>query len=193
VSDDGGLDELFGMTAAPAGRETAPKTRGRRSPGIRIAGNVALVAAATVVVVAALRAGSVHISLLLVIAMLAGLRLVTMAAHAVRPPRAMKGGSGASSGSARAADSLRATVRRWERMLDKAHSDSDTYARNVLPVLGELADERLRLRHGLTRSSDPRRARELLGEQVWAVLSDSGRRGLKTRDLETYVQAMERL
>ncbi len=84
-------------------------------------------------------------------------------------------------------------MRRWEKALDKAHSDSDTYARNVLPVLGELADERLRLRHGLTRASDPRRARQLLGEEAWAVLSDPGRRGLKTRDLETYVQAMERL
>ena len=189
---DGGLDDLFGMTA-PAGGEKAPKVRARRSPAVRIAGNVALVAAATVVLVAALRAAGVHISLLLVIAMLAGLRVVTIAAAAVRPPRARRGGSGSGGAPARPADSLRATVRRWELTLDKAHSDPDTYARNVLPVLGELADERLRLRHGLTRSSDPRRARELLGEQVWAVLSDSGRRGLKTRDLETYVQAMERL
>ncbi|MFB9333552.1 hypothetical protein ACFFTT_12110, partial [Actinoplanes octamycinicus] len=102
-------------------------------------------------------------------------------------------GAAAGADAARAADSLRASVRRWEQTLDKAHSDPDTYARNVLPVLGELADERLRLRHGLTRSSDPRRARELLGDEAWAVLSDPGRRGLRTRDLETYVQAMERL
>ncbi len=189
---DGGLSDLFEMTAAPSA-EPAPKTKRRRSPALRIVGNVALVAAATVVVVAALRAGSVHAPLLLVIALLAGLRLVTIAAAAVRPPRTIRGGANSGGASARAADSLRATVRRWERTLDKAHSDSDTYARNVLPVLGELADERLRLRHGITRAGDPGRARELLGEEAWAVLSDPGRRGLKTRDLDTYVQAMERL
>ncbi|GAA2880725.1 hypothetical protein Acy02nite_20560 [Actinoplanes cyaneus] len=188
----GGLGELFEMTAAPSA-EPAPKVRRRRSPVVRIVGNVILIAAATVVVVAALRAGSVHAPLLLVIALLAGLRLVTIAAAAVRPPRGVRGGAGGGSESARAADSLRATVRRWERTLDKAHSDPDTYARNVLPVLGELADERLRLRHGITRAGDPARARELLGEQAWSVLSDPGRRGLRTRDLETYVQAMERL
>ncbi|WP_436523730.1 hypothetical protein [Actinoplanes sp. HUAS TT8] len=188
----GGLGELFELTAAPSA-EPAPRVRKRRSPAVRVIGNVILIAAATVVVVAALRAGSVHAPLLLVIALLTGLRLVTIAAAAVRPPRTIRAGAGGGSESARAVDSLRATVRRWERTLDKAHSDSDTYARNVLPVLGELADERLRLRHGITRAGDPARARELLGEQAWAVLSNPGRHGLKTRDLETYVQAMERL
>ncbi|GIF12427.1 hypothetical protein [Actinoplanes teichomyceticus] len=192
MSDDSGLDELFGATAAPAG-ESAPRPRRRRSPVLRVAGNVLLVAAATVVVVAGLRAGAIQAPLPLVVALLIGLRLVTIAAAAVRPPRRRRGRAGAGDAAARAVDSLRATVRRWERSLDKAHSDPDTYARNVLPVLGELADERLRLRHGLTRASDPRRARELLGEPAWAVLADPGRRGLKARDLETYVQAMERL
>ncbi|GAA2685428.1 MULTISPECIES: hypothetical protein [Actinoplanes] len=189
---EGGLDGLFGATAGPA-QEKSPRIRRRRSPIVRVVGNLILVAAATVVVVAGLRAASVEAPLLLVIALVAGLRLVTIAAAAVRPPKQPKSRAGAGDAAARTADSLRATVRRWERSLDKAHSDSDTYARNVLPVLGELADERLRLRHGLTRTSDPRRARELLGEQAWAVLADPGRHGLKTRDLETYVQAMERL
>lgn len=189
---DGGLADLFEITAAPA-PASAPRPKRRRSPAFRVIGNVALVAAVTVVVVAIMRAGGVHAPLLLVVALVAGLRLITIAASAVRPPRVPRGRAGAGDASARAADSLRATVRRWERTLDKAHSDSDTYARNVLPVLGELADERLRLRHGITRAGDPRRARELLGEPAWAVLSDPGRHGLKARDLETYVQAMERL
>ncbi|AEV81838.1 hypothetical protein ACPL_941 [Actinoplanes sp. SE50/110] len=191
---DGGLDELFGMTAAPAAPEPAPAPARRRSPALRVAGNVLLVVVATVVVVAALRAGGVHVPLLLVVALLVGLRLVTMAAAAVRPPKPPRGRSGGTDAQARAADSLRATVRRWEWTLDKAHADPDTYARTVvLPVLGELADERLRLRHGITRATDPARARELLGGDAWAVLSDPGRRGLKAKDLETYVQAMERL
>nr|BFE76467.1 hypothetical protein GCM10020092_097680 [Actinoplanes digitatis] len=65
-------------------------------------------------------------------------------------------------------------MRRWERQLDWSQSDAEKFSRNVLPVLAELADERLRLKHGITRSSDPRRARELLGEPLWGV---SGRAG----------------
>ena len=60
-------------------------------------------------------------------------------------------------------------------------------------MLAELADERLRLRHGITRESDPRRARELLGDPLWAALHDRGRRSAKARELETYVDALERL
>jgi hypothetical protein len=62
-----------------------------------------------------------------------------------------------------------------------------------LPVLAELADERLRLRHGITRASDPRRARDLLGDPLWAALHDPGRRTAKSSELETYVTALERL
>src|SRR6185436_4289978 len=100
---------------------------------------------------------------------------------------------GFAKGGDRAPDSLRAAVRRWERNLGRAHSDPDLYARNVLPVLAELADERLRLRHGITRAADPRRARELLGEPLWAALHDRGRRSAKPSELETYVNALERL
>jgi len=63
----------------------------------------------------------------------------------------------------------------------------------VLPVLAELTDERLRLRHGLTRATDPRRARELIGEPLWLALSEPGRRPPKRTDLATFVEALERL
>jgi hypothetical protein len=62
-----------------------------------------------------------------------------------------------------------------------------------LPVLAELTDERLRLRHGITRATDPRRARELLGDPLWAALHDRGRRTPKAREFETYVDVLERL
>jgi hypothetical protein len=60
-------------------------------------------------------------------------------------------------------------------------------------VFAELTDERLRLRHGITRASDPRRARELLGEPLWQLLGDPGRRPPKARDLATHVETLERL
>ncbi len=61
-----------------------------------------------------------------------------------------------------------------------------------MPVLAELTDERLRLRHGLTRASDPRRARELIGETLWSALEEPGRR-VKPRDPTQYIESLERL
>jgi hypothetical protein len=90
-------------------------------------------------------------------------------------------------------DSLRSAVRRWEQRLEWSRSDPNAFARNVLPVLGELADERLRLHHGITRASDPQRARELLGEPLWLALGDPGRRPPRPRDLTAYVETLERL
>ncbi|HEU4347188.1 MAG TPA: hypothetical protein VFR35_05310, partial [Actinoplanes sp.] len=91
------------------------------------------------------------------------------------------------------ADSLRSAVRGWERRLDWSQSDPDAFARNVSPVLGELIDERLRLHHCITRESDPRRARELVGEPIWQMLSASRRRPSRARDLTAYVETLERL
>jgi hypothetical protein len=90
-------------------------------------------------------------------------------------------------------DTLRAAVRSWERQLDWSQSDTERFSRNVLPVFAELADERLRLKHGVTRASDPRRARELLGEPLWEFLDEPGRHPPKPRELSTYVEALEKI
>jgi hypothetical protein len=190
------LDELFGARDEPVIEEPpieAPVAK-PRSKGLWLLRNALLVAAATTVAVAALRAGGLHAPLILIVAAFIGLRLILLAVSEVAPPPLPKrrgGGSGSSSGPA--SDALRAAVRRWERTLDRANADPDLYSRNVLPVLAEMADERLRLRHGITRASDPRRARELLGDPMWEALHDSGRRAGKTRELESLVDALERL
>jgi hypothetical protein len=189
------LDELFGARDEPVIEEPveAPVAK-PRSRGLWLLRNALLVAAASTVAVAALRAGGLHAPLILIVAAFIGLRLVMLAVSEVAPPPLPKrpgGGSGPSSGPA--SDALRAAVRRWERTLDRANADPDLYSRNVLPVLAELADERLRLRHGITRASDPRRARELLGDPMWEALHDPGRRTGKTRELESLVDALERL
>ncbi|WP_433374796.1 hypothetical protein ACQPZX_04690 [Actinoplanes sp. CA-142083] len=189
---DGGLDDLFSFRDEPV-EEAAEPVAKRRSTGLWILRNALLIVAATVVTVAALRAANIHISLLLIIAFFVGLRLVLFAVSEVAPPALPKRRSSSSESGRNQGDALRATVRRWERSLDRAHSDADLYARNVLPALAELADERLRLRHGITRSSDPRRARELLGDPLWAALHDRGRHTAKAVELETYVTALERL
>ena len=190
---DGGLDDLFGMAERRHVVEEPETVVKRRSRGVTILVDVVVIAAATVVVTAGLRAVGLSISLLLLIALLTGLRLVIHAVSVVAPPPAPRLRSRIGADAAPAVDALRAAVRRWEQNLDRAHSDPDLHARNVLPVLAELADERLRLRHGITRASDPRRARELLGDDLWSALSGPARRALKPRDVETYLDAMERL
>jgi hypothetical protein len=190
---DGGLDDLFGIAEVQQRTEEPEAEAKRRSLAIALAGNALVIGLAAVVITAGLRAVDTSISLLLLISLLLGLRLVIHAVKAVAPPPAPRLRSRTGSGTPPAADALRAAVRRWEQNLDRAHSDPDLYARNVLPVLAELTDERLRLRHGITRASDPRRARELLGDNLWSALSGPGRRALKARDVETYLDAMERL
>ncbi|GIE28815.1 hypothetical protein Ait01nite_018600 [Actinoplanes italicus] len=190
---DGGLDDLFGVAEVQQRTEEPEAEVKRRSIAITLAGNALVIGLAAVVITAGLRALDTSISLLLLVSLLIGLRLLIHAVKAVAPPPAPKLRSRIGSGTPQAADALRAAVRRWEQNLDRAHSDPDLYARNVLPVLAELTDERLRLRHGITRASDPRRAREVLGDDLWSALSGPGRRALKARDVETYLDAMERL
>jgi hypothetical protein len=190
------LDDLFSSRDEPPVEETgdvAPVAK-PRSRALWLLRNGLLVGAASTVTVAALRAGHLHASLILIVSAFICLRLILLAVSEVAPPPLPKRrADGSASGSGPGGDALRAAVRRWERTLDRAHADPDLYSRNVLPVLAEMADERLRLRHGITRAADPRRARELLGDPMWAALHDPGRRAAKTRDIETFVDVLERL
>ncbi|RZU52119.1 hypothetical protein EV385_3960 [Krasilnikovia cinnamomea] len=190
---DGGLDDLFSSAAEPV--PDLPEVRRPRSRTAWIVRNVLLVVAATVVTVAALRSAGISVSLLLIVAAFVALRLLMLAVSQVAapaPPRATSRPAD-SEHLSQGGDALRAAVRRWELRLDWAQSDADQYSRNVLPVIAELTDERLRLRHGITRASDPRRARELLGEALWQTLAEPGRRPPKGRDLAAYVETLERL
>lgn len=90
-------------------------------------------------------------------------------------------------------DALRGAVNRWERMLAGAQNDGGLFARTVLPPLGELVDERLRQRHGLTRASDPARARALLGDPLWEFLTNPAKRSPTPRDCAAIVAKLESL
>ncbi|GGL06791.1 hypothetical protein [Mangrovihabitans endophyticus] len=197
--EPGGLEELFAFEPEPPAAEEAPEPAPkRRSPALWVLRNVALIAIATVVTVAGLHASGIKVPLLLIVSAFVALRLLMFAVSEVAPPPTPKRRSdrrGEESGDYRwdGADSLRAAVRRWERSLEWAQSDPKRFSRNVLPVLAELADERLRLRHGITRSTDPRRARELLGDPLWRTLGDPSGKPPKPRDLAGYVETMEQL
>lgn len=82
-------------------------------------------------------------------------------------------------------------VNSWTDRFSRVGKDSAAYRKIILPRLGELADERLRLRYGVTRASDPRRAREMMGEHLWRMLHDLS--SATPRDMALLVERIEEL
>ena len=195
--ETGGLDDLFAMVEEPAAEEPVEAARKPRSRALWIIRNLLLIAGATVVTVAVLRSAGIGVPVPLVVVAFLALRLLLVAVAEVAPPPLPKRGRRRTAdvldaGHPAGPDSLRSVVHGWERRLEWSQSEPEAFSRNVSPVLGELIDERLRLHHGITRDADPRRARELIGEPVWQMLSAPGRPP-RARDLEAYVATLERL
>jgi hypothetical protein len=117
---------------------------------------------------------------------------VYVAIRGVRPPLPSRAAWRRHSGEA-LPDGLRGAVKRWETRLEWCYADSSAYSRKVLPLLGEIVDERLRQRHGITRASDPARARKLIGEPLWTFLAGPGRRPPAPRELANLIAWMERI
>jgi hypothetical protein len=90
-------------------------------------------------------------------------------------------------------DGLHLALVRWEKRLSWSRRDPDRYAKMVRPRLAEIADERLRQRHGITRTSDPMRAREIMGEHLWTFLIAPPARPPNPRELAAVVKDMENL
>lgn len=64
-------------------------------------------------------------------------------------------------------------LRSLERKLDAASRDPATYDWSVRPMLAELSAERLYYRHGIRIENEPERARKIMGEQLWQILTTS--------------------
>jgi hypothetical protein len=188
------IDDLlgFGEDDEPAAEEVR-----RRSPVGRWARDVGLVVLATAVVLGGLRIADIEVNPFVVLAAFTALRMLHhfVGEVAAPPPVPVRRRRGDEEGAYRfqATDGLRAAVRRWEQQLTWSQSDAGRFSRNVLPVLAELTDERLRLKHGITRASDPQRAHELLGDAMWRFLADPDQRPPKARDLTAYVEVLEKL
>lgn len=91
------------------------------------------------------------------------------------------------------ADGVRFAVGRWDDRFTWSERDPGRFTTLVVPRLREIADERLRQRHGVTRASDPRRAQELLGPQVWEALHVPPGRNPEPRDVASIVAQLESL
>jgi hypothetical protein len=90
-------------------------------------------------------------------------------------------------------DGLNSAINRWDVMLDWCHTDVARFNRRVLPRLGELVEERLRQKHGITGAADPQGARRILGDPLWNFVTSPSRRPPAPRDLDQIVTALEKL
>ncbi|MEU4772307.1 hypothetical protein [Micromonospora sp. NPDC023644] len=177
----------------------APAERSRGGRAGQVLRTLAGVAAVVVVLVAGLRVVGLRVSLPVLVAGVVALFLVRRVVAALAPPPPPRsGGRGPAADDDGtwnwgARDALRAAINGWERPLDWAGRDRKRFAERILPRIGELADERLRQRHGLTRESDPERARALLGDRLWAFLSTPSRRPPSPRDLAAIVAELEKI
>lgn len=89
-------------------------------------------------------------------------------------------------------DGVVEAVGRWDRRLGWGEMDGPRFAHTVGRALGELVDERLRQRYGVTRATDPDRSRALLGERVWRLLGPL-ERAPTTREVRAALDDLERM
>lgn len=82
---------------------------------------------------------------------------------------------------------------RWEGRLAWLDGDTSAFVARLQPQLAELVEQRLWLRHGVSRATDPRRAREILGEELWALLHQPLAAAPTPRRLAAIVTRIERL
>ncbi|MEU6206436.1 hypothetical protein ABZ814_22970 [Micromonospora musae] len=157
------------------------------------------VASVVVVVIVGLRAVGLQVSLLILITGVLALFVVRRIVAALAPgalpvpPRRPVTRADDGTWNWSAQDALRRAINGWATPLEWSNSRPERFTEVILPRLGELADERLRLRHGVTRESEPARARTLLGERLWAFLETSPRRTPSPRDLAAIVAELENI
>ncbi|MCZ7439726.1 hypothetical protein O7598_25220 [Micromonospora sp. WMMC241] len=189
------IDDLLGTGEEPTGRAERPS--GGRARGLLR--TVLVTAAVVAVILVVLRAVGLSVPIWIIVAGVLAVLAVRRVTAALSPPPPPRAGARAPAGEEpgswnwSARDALRTAINGWERPLDWCADNRERFTERVLPRLGELADERLRQRHGVTRDSDPARARALLGEPLWTFLGTPARRPPTPRDLAAIVAELEKL
>ena len=62
-------------------------------------------------------------------------------------------------------------LRQLERRLEVAADDPADYEWSIRPMLAQLAADRLVYRHGIRYQTQPDRARQIVGEQLWEIMT----------------------
>jgi hypothetical protein len=90
-------------------------------------------------------------------------------------------------------DGIQLAVGRWDARLSWSDRDPPRFMSAVRSRMAEIVEERLRQHHGFTAASDPRRARELMGERLWTFLFSPLARTPNPGELAAVVDDMEKL
>jgi hypothetical protein len=90
-------------------------------------------------------------------------------------------------------DGLFTAAGRWDTRLSWTHTDPERFTRLVIPAIAEVADERLRQKHGITMATDPVRARGLLGDPLWTFLTTPLTRPPTPQQISAVVAHLEAL
>ncbi|MGC4894845.1 hypothetical protein [Micromonospora sp. DT31] len=190
------IDDLLSFGGESAGEPERPSGAGRAGRLLRTA---AVTAAVVVVIVAGFRGVGLRVPVWIIAAGVLAVLAVRRVTAALSPPPPPRAGSRSPAGEEpgswnwSAQDAVLTAINGWERPLDWCADNPQRFTERVLPRLGELADERLRQRHGVTRESDPGRARALLGEPLWTFLDTPARRPPSPRDLAAIVAELEKI
>lgn len=83
-----------------------------------------------------------------------------------------------------------------EHRLSWGSVDAERFESRVRPLLVRIAAERLRLRHGIDHTRQPDRARSILGDRLWQLMTeptDPNRRAPSQRALRRIVEGIERI
>lgn len=90
-------------------------------------------------------------------------------------------------------DGMRRSVVSWERHLARHAESPASFARHLRPRLRDVVDERLRQAYGVTIGTEPERARAVLGEPLWGMLTGAGDHAPSRRELAQAVSRLEEL
>lgn len=91
------------------------------------------------------------------------------------------------------ADGLSRAVLRWEMRLEWSGVERQRFLKRMPLLIGEIVDERLRQRHGVTVEHDPETARQLCGPELWAFITGSITKIPTPRQFAVIVSQMEAL
>lgn len=195
MSDDfASIDELLSSEEEPPRREP-PAWLNR----LWLLTNLLLSLALAGVVYAFLRATGLGVAYVLVFAVVFATSLLRRALLVVRPPplpdavlgRFSPKASDPLAADAELADRMYLSMTRWDTRLEWTEHDPGRFAQVVRTRLGDLADERLRLKHGFSRASNPSEARQAMGELLWTFLHVPIRRNPTPRELADIVAKVE--
>jgi hypothetical protein len=192
---DVGIDDLLGGMAE-GGPESRPEPAATvRSGLLRAAVIAAGIAGAAYVVSIPM---GLKIPYILLFSVFFALLVLRRALTAVQAPRMTIGAEPPEPATARidpirVADGIQLALGRWVTRLSWSERDPQRFLSVVRPRLAELADERLRQRHGVSRAEDPVRARELMGERLWMFLFSPSASAPSPRELAVMVDEMEKL